>query len=304
MNINQVSFVFFCFLIIENILAKEPLRFRSDGTFQIMQLTDLHYGGYFPNDIKSDLAQETYFQTEGLNTDFVVFSGDLLAVYAEVPMIGWERAVYFANFYQKKYSVVFGNHDYAGFYSPENTFIELDMKHEYSYSQKGPENIHGVSNYYLEVLGSNSNETKLILYFFDTGVFDCEGVLGWSCVYPDQIECEVCYGVKGENVGCWSKNTGLYQTFLEQGDVYGVFVGHDHENDFIGNYNGIYLAYGRKSGFGSYQPKLPKVQGTRIIRVEENLREIQTYIRNKDGEIETQEIHYPNSNEIQNICPN
>ncbi|KAJ5070319.1 hypothetical protein M0811_10985 [Anaeramoeba ignava] len=296
-------------------------------------------GVIFPNDIKSDLAQETYFQTEGLNTDFVVFSGDLLAFYAEVPMIGWERAVYFANFYQKKYSVVFGNHDYAGFYSPENTFIELDMKHEYSYSQKGPENIHGVSNYYLEVLGSDSNETKLILYFFDTGDSDCEGVLGWSCVYPDQIEWyknisnylkeknnrtipalaffhiplpeymdvwnnNTCYGVKEEDISYWSKNTGLYQTFLEQGDVYGVFVGHDHENDFIGNYNGIYLAYGRKSGFGSYQPKLPKVQGTRIIRVEENLREIQTYIRNKDGEIETQEIHYPNSNEIQNICPN
>ncbi|KAJ5070317.1 hypothetical protein M0811_10983 [Anaeramoeba ignava] len=330
------GFILFSFLIFQYSFAKEPLRFRKDGTFQIMQLTDLHYGGYFPEDVQSDLAQQTYFETEGENTDFVVFTGDILAVFCQIPIVAWQRAVYFTNFYQKNYAVTFGNHDYTEFYLLDK-LITMDMEYEYSYSQKGPENIHGVSNYYLEVLGSDSNETQLILYFFDTGDSDCEGVLGWGCVFHNQIEWyknisnylkeknnrtipalaffhiplpeyldvwnnNICYGFKEETTCCWSQNTGLYQTFLEQGDVYGVFVGHDHKNDFIGNYNGIYLAYGRKSGFGCYEPELPTVQGTRIIKVQENSREIESWIRNKNGIKEIQKIHYPDEKDTQNYC--
>ncbi|KAJ5070324.1 hypothetical protein M0811_10990 [Anaeramoeba ignava] len=329
--------IFFGFLILKNKAEKEPLRFRSDGTFQIMQLTDLHYGDFSVNDIESDLSQDIYFDTEGENTDLVIFTGDLLLPGVYDPMTAWENAVYFANSKKHKYCITFGNHDDSGWLSRDE-LIAIDMGHEYSYSQKGPENIHGVSNYYLEVLGSNSNETKLILYFFDTGDSDCEGVPGWGCVYPDQIEWyknisnylkekngetkpalaffhipfpeymyvwnnNTCYGVKEELVCCWSQNTGLYQTFLEQGDVYGVFVGHDHKNDYIGNYNGIYLAYGRKSGFGCYEPEPPTIQGTRIIRVEENSRQFQTYIRNRESRKEIQEIHYPNGTS-QNVCKN
>ena len=39
---------------------------------------------------------------------------------------------------------------------------------------------------------------------------------------------------------------------LQRGDVKGVFCGHDHVNDFIGNYYGIYLGYAANTGFGTY----------------------------------------------------
>ena len=37
----------------------------------------------------------------------------------------------------------------------------------------------------------------------------------------------------------------MLNAMQEKGDMKGVFVGHDHVNDFAGDYNGILLAYGR-----------------------------------------------------------
>lgn len=34
------------------------------------------------------------------------------------------------------------------------------------------------------------------------------------------------------------------------------FLGHDHSNDFIGDYHGISLGFGRKTGYGCYGPPL------------------------------------------------
>jgi hypothetical protein len=39
---------------------------------------------------------------------------------------------------------------------------------------------------------------------------------------------------------------------LDRGDVLGIFVGHDHVNDFVGNYFGIRLGYSGNTGFGTY----------------------------------------------------
>jgi hypothetical protein len=33
-----------------------------------------------------------------------------------------------------------------------------------------------------------------------------------------------------------------------------AITGHDHDNDFYGEYEGILLAYGRKTGYGGYGP--------------------------------------------------
>ena len=59
----------------------------------------------------------------------------------------------------------------------------------------------------------------------------------------------------GHNTGKVSSpviNSGLFSAMLEQRDIMGVFVGHNHNNDFIGTYNNIALAYGRCSGSKAY----------------------------------------------------
>ncbi|MGG4142508.1 hypothetical protein ABEW34_05195 [Paenibacillus algorifonticola] len=61
-----------------------------------------------------------------------------------------------------------------------------------------------------------------------------------------------CYGHNYEGMGCPNVNSGLFAAFLEMSDVRGVFVGHDHINDFWGELHGIRLHYGRAIGYNSY----------------------------------------------------
>ncbi len=59
-------------------------------------------------------------------------------------------------------------------------------------------------------------------------------------------------GEKNENVGPGAFNSGLFTAMLERGDVKGIFVGHDHNNTFDGNYFGIRLGYAGSTGFSAY----------------------------------------------------
>lgn len=39
-----------------------------------------------------------------------------------------------------------------------------------------------------------------------------------------------------------------------RGDMFAVFVGHDHSNDYVNEFEGMILGYGRKTGYGCYGP--------------------------------------------------
>ncbi len=47
-------------------------------------------------------------------------------------------------------------------------------------------------------------------------------------------------------------NNGFFSLCKELGSTKNILVGHDHVNDFTALYEGIYLSYGVKSGFGAY----------------------------------------------------
>lgn len=59
-------------------------------------------------------------------------------------------------------------------------------------------------------------------------------------------------GVKQEDVCSANVNSGFFATMLEAGDVKGVFVGHDHVNDFCGKLLGINLCYAGGVGYHAY----------------------------------------------------
>jgi len=59
-------------------------------------------------------------------------------------------------------------------------------------------------------------------------------------------------GEKNEPVSAGPFNSGLFNAMLDRGDVKGVYVGHDHVNDYEGNYFGIRLGYAANTGFGTY----------------------------------------------------
>lgn len=55
-------------------------------------------------------------------------------------------------------------------------------------------------------------------------------------------------GIKLENPCAPELNTGMFEAMLSTGNVFGVFVGHDHNTDFIANFCTIALGYGRYGG--------------------------------------------------------
>jgi hypothetical protein len=87
-------------------------------------------------------------------------------------------------------------------------------------------------------------------------------------------------GAKGERVCCPKRNTGMFATMLECEDVMGVFVGHEHVNDYAGAVNGICLAYGRKAGLDTYG-ELPLC--ARIIELRRGKREFETWLHAEGG---------------------
>lgn len=65
-------------------------------------------------------------------------------------------------------------------------------------------------------------------------------------------------------------NTGLAAAMLEQGNIMGVFVGHDHTNTFVGNWHGISLGYGGSIGYGTYglpDPHKHDLRGARLFEI-------------------------------------
>ena len=129
---------------------------------------------------------------------------------------------------------------------------------------------------------------------------NCKGVTGWGCIdsatidwykstskkletedgeqlpgfaffhiplpeYLNMWNSEPVFGLRNEGVSCSSVNTGVYSAFKEVGNIAATFCGHDHNNDYWGDYHGIRLFYGRKSGYGGYGPPEHMKRGARVI---------------------------------------
>ncbi len=68
-------------------------------------------------------------------------------------------------------------------------------------------------------------------------------------------------------------NSGLFNAFLERGDVRGYFVGHDHVNTYVGDYYGVQLGYAPGTGFGAYGlsgAERNRLRGARVFELSED----------------------------------
>lgn len=71
----------------------------------------------------------------------------------------------------------------------------------------------------------------------------------------------------------------------------GIFVGHDHDDDYAVMWHGILLAYGRYTGGDTVYNNLPN--GARVIELTEGKKGFRTWIRSQ-GRVE-QEVLFPDS---------
>lgn len=276
----------------------KKLFFREDGTFKLMQLTDIHY---CQEDIEGDAKTLSLMRelVQAEMPDFVMITGD--AVYGEKNLEYLDRVMEIIVDAGVPFGFTFGNHDgeYAG-NKPE--LLERLQSYPGSCVWHDPASCDGVGNGWVELCGKDG-AAQWLLFGIDSGDYNpMKHVGGYAYVTQNQIrwyrdviasyeksgkpfssmvfmhtalhehaevwKYEICYGTKRDGCGHSRINSGFFSAMLEAGHTKGVFVGHDHTNDYWGWLYGIALGYGRCTGFGTYGAQdFPR--GCRIFRFTE-----------------------------------
>jgi hypothetical protein len=295
-----------CGYILAGCSSPEPVQekfrftFNENGKFKIAQFTDLHWVHGKPTvartveTIKAVLAAE--------KPDIAIITGDI--VYKLPNREPWSEFAAIFEEAKTPFAAVLGNHDAEGGTEiTRSEIMDILLRSPYFVGEKGPENIHGTGNYVIPVYGKNK-KTEALLYCFDSNAYSTNPkVSGYDVIHFDQIEWyrrqsdrytaandgkplpalaffhipfpEYWQVINGQNFVGTNKedpcppdyNTGLFWSILDQQDVMGVFVGHDHNNDYIGMLGHVALAYGRVSGWEAYGEM---ERGARIIELYEN----------------------------------
>lgn len=94
----------------------------------------------------------------------------------------------------------------------------------------------------------------------------------WGDMWDNKDEFGV-VGEKNEEECPADVNSGMFTAALARGDVKGMFVGHDHVNDYTGNYYGIQLGYDANVGYQTYGlggTENDRLRGVRVFELDEN----------------------------------
>ncbi|WPP42790.1 metallophosphoesterase family protein [Paenibacillus hunanensis] len=296
------------------------LAFNEQGTFKIVQLTDLHLQDveHNPLDLRTIGLVERIIDIE--QPDLIVFTGDILSSHDADDAVATERAfrraLQCAQDAGIPFAVIYGNHD------SEKHVTRQQLQHiadEYTLHQgeAGPTHIHGTGNYVLPIQQVHGMDAAALLYFWDSGADAPEFIGGYAWIHSDQIHwyreqsaqfkkqdgqalpalgfmhiplpeyreawhSDTTVGGKGEEVCCADVNSGLFAALLDGEDVFAVFAGHDHDNDYRGQWHGIELVFGRVAGYNTYGSLS---RGARVILLHEGERRLDSWLRLEDDTV-------------------
>lgn len=199
------------------VAAVKGLTLAPDGTFRIMQLTDLHYGEGSEKDANSSTAMAAMLEAE--KPDLVVLSGDMVSGFACTLTESQALLLTFGTSSQYQvgpgadtgicpdgwyagswtnitaplkaagvpWASILGNHDDEG--DLNRTAIlanDIATGNGLSLTQQGPSNITGASNYYIDILGGDGSVAARV-WFLDSMDRGCEGQAGAGCVASNTV---------------------------------------------------------------------------------------------------------------------
>jgi 3',5'-cyclic AMP phosphodiesterase CpdA len=183
-------------------VEKPTPRIRKDGKFKIMQAADLHLATGFgkcrhalPEGVPCEADPRTLAFVERLledeKPDFIVLTGDQVNG-DTAPDAQSAIFKYSTLFAERKipYAGIFGNHDDEGNLNRAESMAIMDGL-PYSLSTAGPEDVEGVGNYVVEILGRGStSHSALTLYMLDTHSYSPEEKKyhGYDWLKESQIE--------------------------------------------------------------------------------------------------------------------
>lgn len=298
----------------ENIVRNHKLKFRDDGSFNIIQFTDIHFvDGMSQEDLKTCAVIDNVLKN--VDADLVVLTGDI--VYGEKNKELLLKTVKLMDSYNIPWTFVFGNHD-AEWGSSKEELSQVTDQSKNCIFERGDSDISGVGNHILNIYRSDKDTLAWSLFLLDSGSYNPnKNVGGYDFIKRDQINWYVkqsrniqdqygkvpalaffhiplpeylyawyiddCYGEKREEVCCPKQNSGLFSAMLEMGNVKGVFVGHDHLNDYYTDLFGIKLCYGRATGYNTYGHEDFK-KGARVIKLDQDKVSFDSFIILEDGQ--------------------
>ncbi|WP_036187196.1 metallophosphoesterase family protein [Ureibacillus manganicus] len=290
------------------------LKLREDGTFKIVQLTDLHIGSlpHHEDDYKTfDLIDKAF---DNLDADLVMITGDL--IWSEgVPNADkvFTELLERINKHEVPVAITYGNHD------SEDEFVRSDMRKmesilEHLVEKKNSFIVEDRESYTVEIYDEKGEDIKHVLYVIDSGASAPLPVGIYEWVHPEQVNWfrkvsqnyKQPHGQKtdlifmhiplpeywqasqnilsgecnetNDTISAPYINTGLFAAAYMNGQVEAVFCGHDHDNNFVGEHHGIKLVYGQVSGYQCYGDF---ERGARIIRLTANGMETKTVVERK-----------------------
>ncbi|MDO5571359.1 MAG: metallophosphoesterase family protein [Bacteroidales bacterium] len=317
------NFFLFLFIALSvNVWAQEKNKFtfNEGGKFKLVQFTDVHYVKGSDVSVQSLDAMNVVLDQE--KPDLVIFTGDIVTGNPAVE--GWNDVLKVVIDKKIPYIVTFGNHDHeVGISNEDLAKMILEkpycMNEKGSASTYGCFNgVVALRN------RNNSKPEMLVYYINsnDYSKFKDKGIEGYGCIERDQIDwyekqsqkfasnnnnvslpslmffhiaipefVDALGNDKTKYVGIRLEkecnpelNSGLFNAMMHQGGVMGVFVGHDHNNDYISSYGGMALGYGRFTGSkNTYQDLM---NGARVFELDESKPgEFVTWIKLSDGSI-------------------
>jgi len=292
------------------ISAENPLKFPSSKEYKILHLTDLHYCQSPSLDQQTSKLQNDLIEYVQPNIVVVTGDIISAKSYQGQPNYFkdcWRKFVQPFIDNNVYYALALGSDDLnAG--AELKDIINLEKSQKLSLYKTDSQNSQDFVYYLpIESSGNSKNIAANIWLFNSHAKGDCgQDRNSWGCVDANQIkwygekskllknihgsnvhhlaflhtplpefkklynDLEF-YGTRNQRIGCPLLNTGLFSAFENNKDVTGVFVGHDHYNDFGGLINGIELSYGRVTGYGGDDGPLNYARGARVIVLKETI---------------------------------
>ena len=295
------------------VLNAQTLKFGSDRKFKIVQFTDVHWVSGSEHSVVSEKCMNRVLDEE--KPDLVVFSGDFVT--GKPAAKGLEEVLQPTVSRGIPFAMTFGNHDDEQGLTRTQLFdIIQTIPYNLTDSVAG---VTGVTNFILPLKSSDGKKDAAILYCMDSHSYSqIKGIGGYDYIKFDQIrwyrensakytkqnggtplpslaffhialpeynqaasdETAILVGTRKEKACAPQLNSGMFASMKEMWDILGVFVGHDHDDDYAVFWKGILLAYGRYTGGDTVYNNLSN--GARVIEMTEGSPNFRTWIRLKD----------------------
>ena len=312
----QLSLFLFFVSCICMYAQKVSLKFGDEGTFKIVQFTDLHF---IYQDKRSDVVLECIRNVmEAEKPDLVMLTGDV--IFGKPAEKSLRTVLDLISTYEVPFGITFGNHDDEQGLNKEE-LMKIIKTYPYNLTECEP-GLSGSTNYILPLKQKDGVKDAAVLYCFDSHSYSqLKGIDGYDYIKSDQIawyrkksaeftsenggkplpayaffhiplpeyhaavadENATLIGTRMEKACSPELNSGMFVAMKEAGDVKAVFVGHDHDNDYAVYWHDILLAYGRYTGGNTVYNHLSN--GARIILLHQDGKSFETWIRLRGGEI-------------------